>query len=82
VPARRKAFKNPSEEYTRIVDMMMKYALHNSGVSFNLKKHGENKSDVHTNTSNSLKVRFLSIHDHSNHYGHPHPTLCLELTGV
>jgi DNA mismatch repair protein MLH1 len=56
VPARRKAFKNPSDEYSRIFDMVMRYALHNSGVSFNLKKHGDTKSDVHTTASTTLKV--------------------------
>lgn len=46
---RQKALKkSTNEEYSRIVDVTMKYALHNFGVAFNLKKLGDSKSDVST----------------------------------
>jgi len=38
VLTRRKALKNASEEYQRIVDVVSKYALHNAGVSITCKK--------------------------------------------
>lgn len=38
VAARRKAFKNPSEEYGRILDVVSRYAIHKIGVSFSCKK--------------------------------------------
>lgn len=38
VPSRRKALKNPSDEYNRILDVVTRYAIHNSGISFSCKK--------------------------------------------
>lgn len=38
VAARRKAFKNLSEEYGRILDVVSRYAIHKTGVSFSCKK--------------------------------------------
>lgn len=38
VTTRRKALKSPSDEYAKIADVMTKYAVHNSAVSFTLKK--------------------------------------------
>ncbi|KAG9274816.1 DNA mismatch repair protein Mlh1 isoform X2 [Astyanax mexicanus] len=48
VPTRRKALKSPSEEYSRIVEVMSRYAIHNSGKSFTVKKQGEMVADVKT----------------------------------
>ncbi|XP_051792047.1 DNA mismatch repair protein Mlh1 isoform X1 [Erpetoichthys calabaricus] len=48
VSTRRKALKNPSEEYARIVEVVSRYAVHNSGKSFSVKKHGETVADVRT----------------------------------
>lgn len=38
VPARRKALKHPGEEYQRVLDVVTRYAIHYSGVSFSCKK--------------------------------------------
>ncbi|XP_043920831.1 DNA mismatch repair protein Mlh1 [Protopterus annectens] len=46
VKIRRKALKSSSEEYAKIVEVVSRYAIHNSGVSFALKKHGETSADV------------------------------------
>ncbi|CAG8705201.1 7720_t:CDS:10 [Funneliformis mosseae] len=55
VPTRRKALKNPSDEYNRILDVVNRYAIHNSGVSFTCKKQGSNQADVNTlSTSSTL----------------------------
>ncbi|KAJ8014348.1 hypothetical protein DPEC_G00039300 [Dallia pectoralis] len=48
VCTRRKALKNPSEEYSRIVEVVSRYAIHNSGKSFSVKKQGETIADVRT----------------------------------
>ncbi|XP_055358400.1 DNA mismatch repair protein Mlh1 [Betta splendens] len=48
VSTRRKALKNPSDEYARIVEVVSRYAIHNSGKSFTVKKQGETVADVRT----------------------------------
>lgn len=41
IPNRRRAFRSPSEEYTKILDMVTRYAVHCEHVAFSIKKHGE-----------------------------------------
>ncbi|KAJ1983553.1 DNA mismatch repair protein [Dimargaris verticillata] len=53
VPFRRNAFKNTSEEYNRILDIVNRYSIHNTGVSFTCKKLGTATADLHTATSAS-----------------------------
>ncbi|XP_061108454.1 DNA mismatch repair protein Mlh1 isoform X2 [Conger conger] len=48
VSTRRKALKSPSEEYSKIVEVVSRYAIHNSGKSFAVKKQGETTADVRT----------------------------------
>ncbi|XP_011601203.1 DNA mismatch repair protein Mlh1 isoform X1 [Takifugu rubripes] len=48
VSTRRKALKSPTDEYSRIVDVVSRYAIHNSGKSFSVKKQGETVADVRT----------------------------------
>jgi DNA mismatch repair protein MLH1 len=48
MPTRLNALKGPAEEYARVIEVVARYALHNSGVQFTCKKHGENSPDVHT----------------------------------
>ncbi len=48
VPNRRKAFKSPAEEHSKIVEVVERYATHYSGVSFSVKKHGQSIADIHT----------------------------------
>ncbi|KAH8547540.1 DNA mismatch repair protein Mlh1 [Umbelopsis sp. PMI_123] len=61
VPSRRKALKSPSDEYSRILDVVTRYAIHNSGISFSCKKQGANMADVNTATNNSIidNIRLL-----------------------
>ncbi|XP_063160151.1 DNA mismatch repair protein Mlh1 isoform X2 [Candoia aspera] len=55
VATRRKAFKNPSEEYAKILEVVSRYAIHNSGISFSVKKQGDTVADVRT-LSNATTV--------------------------
>lgn len=48
VSTRRKALKSPSDEYSRIVEVVSRYAIHNSGKGFSVKKQGETVADVRT----------------------------------
>eukprot|EP00897_Mesotaenium_endlicherianum_P005513 jgi/Mesen1/4990/ME000248S04271 len=48
VVARRRAFRNPGEEYARILDVVTRFAAHRTDVSFSCKKHGETRADIHT----------------------------------
>lgn len=36
--SRRRAFKNPNDEYLKILDVMNKYAIHNSGIAISCRK--------------------------------------------
>ncbi|XP_006271475.1 DNA mismatch repair protein Mlh1 [Alligator mississippiensis] len=55
VNTRRKALKNPSEEYGKILEVVSRYAIHNSGISFSVKKQGDTVADVRT-LSNATTV--------------------------
>ncbi|KAE8597188.1 hypothetical protein XENTR_v10016382 [Xenopus tropicalis] len=55
ISTRRKALKSPSEEHARIVEVVSRYAIHNSGISFSVKKQGETMADVRT-LSNATTV--------------------------
>ena len=48
VSVRRKALKNGNEEHAKVVDIVSKYAIHNQGIGFTLKKYGETLADVRT----------------------------------
>ncbi|KAM9848189.1 DNA mismatch repair protein Mlh1 [Aulostomus maculatus] len=48
VSTRRKALKSPGDEYSRIIEVVSRYAIHNSGKSFSVKKQGETAADVRT----------------------------------
>ncbi|NXG48217.1 MLH1 protein, partial [Psilopogon haemacephalus] len=61
VNTRRKALKNPSEEYAKILEVVGRYAIHNSGVSFSVKKQGDTVSDVRTLANASTVDNIRSI---------------------
>ncbi|KAG9306602.1 hypothetical protein G9A89_004799 [Geosiphon pyriformis] len=54
IPTRRKAMKNSSEEYNKILDVVNRYAIHNAGISFGCKKQGSNQPDVQTLSNASI----------------------------
>ncbi|KAF9577804.1 DNA mismatch repair protein, partial [Lunasporangiospora selenospora] len=62
VPTRRRALKNPTEEYNRILDVVNRYAIHNEGVSFTCRKIGTNTPDVHTTASATVLDNIRQIY--------------------
>ncbi|KAL6074310.1 DNA mismatch repair protein [Balamuthia mandrillaris] len=61
VVTRRKAMRNPTEEFNRISDVVIRYAIHNPKVGFTLKKHGQNAAVVHTQPNSTVQdnIRLL-----------------------
>ena len=61
VPTRRKALKSATDEYSRVYDVMSKYAVHNSGISFTLKKIGDTGIGLRTQTDADTKANIAAI---------------------
>jgi DNA mismatch repair protein MLH1 len=62
IMTRKKALKSPGEEYARIVDVVSKYAIHNAGIAFTVKKHGQNLGDVRTINTSSIVDNISTIY--------------------
>ncbi len=62
VPNRRRAFRSPSEEYAKILDVVGRYAVHCTDVAFSIKKHGESGIGVSTPANASTVDRIRQIH--------------------
>lgn len=56
---RQRALRSPAEEYNKIFEVVSKYAVHNAGIGFALKKHGEN-NDIRT-PPNSTQIENIGI---------------------
>lgn len=65
VPTRRKAFHSASEEYSQILEMVGKYAVHCQGVAFSCKKHGDSSIGVLVQQDATKNDRIRSIHGNS-----------------
>ncbi|KAI2528799.1 mutL-like 1 [Homo sapiens] len=61
IATRRKALKNPSEEYGKILEVVGRYSVHNAGISFSVKKQGETVADVRTLPNASTVDNIRSI---------------------
>lgn len=57
VPSRRRAFRSPSEEYAKILDVVTKYAVHCSHVAFSIKKHGESGAGFSVSAAATIQDR-------------------------
>lgn len=73
VPARRKAFKNPGDEYSRVLEVVSRFAVHNNAIGFTCKKHGDSRVDIHTVPCGSSVEAIRSV------YG---PSVARELISV
>ena len=54
--------RSATEEHNKIAEVVTKYAIHNSGVGFALKKHGDSGVDVKTHHSNSVVENIKTIY--------------------
>ncbi|KAI0088835.1 DNA binding protein [Irpex rosettiformis] len=54
-PARLSALRGSSEEYSRILDVVTKYAIHNPQISFSCKKSGSAAPDLTTPSESSVR---------------------------
>lgn len=62
VPTRRRAFRSPSDEYNKIIDMVGRYAIHCSNVAFSCKKHGESTTSIAVQANASCLDRIRQIY--------------------
>ena len=62
MPTRRRAFDKPNEEYTRILDVVNKYAIHHAGVAFSCKRQGESVAGLSTLSKNSTIDNVRIVH--------------------
>ena len=60
--SRRKAFRSPSEEYAKILEIVGRYAIHCTGVAFSCKKHGESATSISTPSNASTVDSIRQIH--------------------
>ena len=60
--SRRKAFRSPSEEYAKILEIVGRYAIHCTGVAFSCKKHGESAMSISTPSNASTADSIRQIH--------------------
>ncbi|KAJ9132543.1 DNA mismatch repair protein Mlh1 [Pleurostoma richardsiae] len=62
VPTRRRAFRSPSDEYNKIIDMVGRYAVHCSHVAFSCKKQGESSTSISIPANASTVDRIRQIY--------------------
>ncbi|KAL8755979.1 MAG: hypothetical protein Q9199_003261 [Rusavskia elegans] len=62
VPSRQKAFRSPSEEYAKILNVVGRYAVHCTGVAFSCKKHGDSATSISTPSNASTVDCIRQIH--------------------
>lgn len=62
ISTRRKALKSPSEEHSKIAEVVSRYAVHNCNVGFTLKKQGDNTADVRTQAKSSYVDNIRTIY--------------------
>ncbi|XP_031503809.1 DNA mismatch repair protein MLH1 isoform X2 [Nymphaea colorata] len=60
--ARRKTLQSSNDDYSKIVDLISRFAVHHKNVSFSCRKHGVNKADVHTVGSNSTMAAIRAVY--------------------
>ncbi|KAJ6493696.1 histidine kinase-like ATPase [Mycena vitilis] len=64
-PTRLSALRSASEEYSRILDVITKYAVHNPKVSFSCKKAGSPSPDLTTPSSSEIPQAIRLLYGHS-----------------
>ncbi|KIM42266.1 hypothetical protein M413DRAFT_444701 [Hebeloma cylindrosporum] len=64
-PTRLSAFRSISEEYSRILDVITKYAIHNPTVSFACRKGGAASPDISTPSASDTPTTIRLLYGHS-----------------
>nr|XP_019006828.1 DNA mismatch repair protein MLH1 [Kwoniella mangroviensis CBS 8507]OCF70289.1 DNA mismatch repair protein MLH1 [Kwoniella mangroviensis CBS 8507] len=62
MPLRKRAFKSPSDEYTRVLDVITKYAVHNPHASWSCKKAGTSLPDISTPVNSTVKANIANLY--------------------
>ena len=62
VLSRQKAFRSPSEEYAKILDVVGRYAVHCTGVAFSCKKLGDSANSISTSSNATSIDTIRQIH--------------------
>lgn len=59
--ARRKTLQNSADDYSKIVDLICRFAIHHTSVGFSCRKHGAARADVHSVATSSRldAIRFV-----------------------
>ncbi|KAK1323090.1 DNA mismatch repair protein MLH1 [Acorus calamus] len=60
--ARRKTLQNSNDDYSKVVDLISRFAIHHTNVSFSCRKHGASRADVHTNVARSRLDAIRSVY--------------------
>ncbi|KAE8733459.1 DNA mismatch repair protein MLH1 [Hibiscus syriacus] len=60
--ARRKTLQNSADDYTKIVDLLSRFAIYHIDVSFSCRKHGAARADVHSVATTSRLNAIKSVY--------------------
>lgn len=60
--ARRKTLQNSADDYSKIVDLLSRFAIHHMHVSFSCRKHGAARADVHSVATASRSDAIRSVY--------------------
>ncbi|XP_010272554.1 PREDICTED: DNA mismatch repair protein MLH1 isoform X2 [Nelumbo nucifera] len=60
--ARRKTLQNSADDYSKIVDLISRFAIHHINVGFSCRKHGAARPDVHTVATSSRIDAIRSVY--------------------
>ena len=62
VTTRRKVLRSGADEFSRVADVVTKYAVHNAGVALTLKRHGEHSLAVRTQRGASVRDNVATLY--------------------
>ncbi|KAI5282892.1 DNA mismatch repair protein, partial [Ascosphaera acerosa] len=62
IPTRRRAFRSASEEYSKILNVVGRYAIHCSNVAFSCRKHGDAGVSISTTPHSATVDRIRQIY--------------------